>query len=113
MVSGPMARLLEAFEIGEQLVIEESIRSSPVSAFMIEGAVSVLWRGPALPAVLLVDDELICFACEFCGFFLLLFDRQDISEKNPRGLLHVIQLRGAQREFDAAPAPSTLKHFEL
>ena len=67
---------------------------------VIEGAVSLLWRGPVLPAIWLLDDGAIGFARErgFTRSFVLqiveIFEKQ-----NPRVLLGVIELRGASRLF--------------
>ncbi len=50
-----------------------------------------LWRGPRLPAILLVEDELVLFAFQFSLGRTILFKRVEVlQEEQPRGLLGVV-----------------------
>jgi hypothetical protein len=97
----PAGLLLKTVQIGKELAVDEVAQVIAGLRFIVVNlAVLALGRGPFLPAVGLVEDEcvLLPFQRGFIGF-VLLEPIQIFQEEEPRGLLGVIQLRGAASLF--------------
>ena len=93
--------LLEAVEVGEELPVHEVTQIVPgEGGIMVQLAVGPLGRGPAFPAVLLIQDEGVCFPLHGRFHRLVLLQAvQVLQEEQPGGLLRVVQLTGTPRFF--------------
>ena len=97
----PAGLLLEAVQVGEELVVDEVAQVvAGQGGVVVELAVLALGRGPAFPAIGLVEDEgvLLAFQRGFVGL-VLLQPVEVLQEQQPRGLLGVVQLGGAAGLF--------------
>jgi hypothetical protein len=98
---GASGALLEAVEIREELSVDEVAQVvAGERDVVVELAVLPFRRGPALPAIRLVEDEVVGFPVElrFDGF-VLLECVEVLQEEEPRGLFGVIKLGRAAGLF--------------
>src|SRR5947208_9015965 len=91
--------LLEALEIGKELLINEVPEVVTGHRFVvIEFPVSRFRRGPLLPAIWLFENEVIFATIQLCLSRTILLQSVEVfQEEQPRSLLDVIQLGRAAR----------------
>jgi hypothetical protein len=98
MVSGrPGRALLEAVEVGEELQVHEVAQIvAGQRGVVVELAVLALRRRPAFPAIRGIEDVGVWLPAESALHrFVLLQAIEVFQEKQPRGLLGVVELGGA------------------
>ncbi len=88
-------------QVGEELLIDEVAEVvAGHRLVVVELAVLALRRGPALPAVGLVEDEGVFLALERGFVGLVLLQAVEVfQEEEPGGLLGVVELGGAAGLF--------------
>ncbi len=93
--------LLEAVQVGKELAVDEVAQVvAGQRLVVVELAVLALGRGPALPAVGLVEDEGVFLALQLGLDGLVLLQAVEVfQEQQPGGLLGVVQLGGAAGLF--------------
>ena len=93
--------LLEAVQVGEELLIDEVSQVVAGHGFVVvKLAVFALGRSPTLPAVIFVEDEAVSLALQLGLVCLVLFQPIEIlQEQQPGGLLDVVQLGGTASLF--------------
>ena len=97
----PGGLLLEAVQVGEELAVDEVAQVvAGQGLVVVDLAVLVLRRGPAFPAVRLVEDEGVFLPLQrgFVGL-VLLQPVEVFQEQQPGGLLGVVELGGAAGLF--------------
>ena len=101
MVFGPRGLLLEAVQVGEELLVDEVAQVvAGHGLVVVELAVLALRRGPRLPAVGLVEDEGVLLALQRGFVGLVLLQAVEVfQEQEPGGLLGVVELGGAAGLF--------------
>ena len=97
----PAGLLLEAVQVGEELPVDEVAQVvAGQRLVVVELAVLALRRGPALPAVGLVEDEGVLLALQRGLRRLVLLQPVEVlQEQQPGGLLGVVELGGAAGLF--------------
>ena len=93
--------LLEAVQVGEELLVDEVAEVvAGQGLVVVELAVLVLGRGPAFPAIGLVEDVGVFLALQrgLVGF-VLLQAVEVFQEEQPGGLLGVVEFGGAAGLF--------------
>ncbi len=92
-----MARWLESVQVGEKLAADEVAEVvAGQRLVVVEIAVLVLGRGPAFPAIGLVEDAGVGLACQRgLGGLYLLQIVEVFEEEKPGGLLGVVEFGGA------------------
>ena len=97
----PAGLLLEAVQVGEELPVDEVAEVvAGQGVVVVELAVLALWRGPAFPAIGLVEDEGVFLALQrgFVGL-VLLQTVEVFQEQEPGGLLGVVEFGRAAGLF--------------
>jgi hypothetical protein len=97
----PGGLLLEAGQVGKQLVVDEVGQiAADLRPVNVELAVLALGRGPILPAIGCRENRRVLLSGQ-CGFrrFVLLESFQILQEQQPGCLLGVIELGGAASLF--------------
>src|SRR6267378_4717989 len=97
----PAGLLLKTVQLGKELAVDEVAQIiTGLRLVVVKLAVLALGRGPFLPAVGLIENEGILLPLQR-GFisFVLLQRIQIFQEKQPRGLLGVVQLAGTSSFF--------------
>ena len=89
--------LLESVQIWKELAVDEVVEVVACQrSVMVERSVFALGRRPALPAILLVEDEAVLHALKLRhGRSLVLESVQILQEEQPGSLFGVVQLRRA------------------
>ena len=97
----PAGLLLEAVQVGKELLIDEIAEVvAGQGLVVVELAVLALRRGPALPAVGLVEDVGVLLALQRgLGRLVLLQPVEVLQEQQPRRLLGVVELGRAAGLF--------------
>jgi len=98
---GAAGLLLEAVQVGKELLVHEVAEVvAGQGTVVVEIAVLVLGRGPAFPAIRLIEDVSVFLAVERgLGALVLLKIVEVFQEQQPGGLLGVVELGGAARFF--------------
>jgi hypothetical protein len=113
----PAGLLLEAVEVGKELEVDELTQVTAGQGFVVvELAVFALRRGPALPAVVFVENKDVTLPLQpgFVGLVLLQCI-EIFQEQEPGGLLGIVQLRrttGFLPEHIVDVSKGLFKHME-
>ena len=97
----PAGLLREAVQIGEEFLIDEVAQVvAGESLVVIDLAVFAFGRGPAFPAIRLVEDQGVFLAIQLGLQRLVLFKPIEVfQEQQPRRLLGVVEFGGATGLF--------------
>ena len=92
---------LEALQIGKELAVDEVPQIvARQRLVVIQLAVSALGRGPAFPAVLIIEDEGVGPSFQFGLHGLVLLEAVEVfEEQQPGGLFRIVQFTGATGFF--------------